>query len=398
MTTNFLDKVTAIVQPQRSLKLAILLAVGSLTTMAGGVIAPVLPDIVQQLRLDPALAGNLVSFHCLTIGLFSAPLGILADRIGRLRVLIVSLVLYALFGVAGVFATDITTLLTLRGLLGVATGGIAAASLGLLSSMYQGEARTQALGFATSTLTIAGIFFPLMGGLVGASHWRFTFGLYGIAIPLAVLAVITLQGEDSKVPSQQKNSGSKFSKVVSNPTFLQLLLMLTLCSIAMYSVVIYAPLYLKTAIGATSVLNGILLASRAMGAAIVSAVGTKWLIRRLGSQRAIAVGFSLMALTLATIPLLTEFNWILLTAIAFGFGFGITLPSLYASLADFAPDHLRSTVLAAGTGTGFLGQFLCPILLGPVLRMGGLVSVFYTTAGIAIVAAGASLLVRRGNG
>jgi MFS transporter, ACDE family, multidrug resistance protein len=398
MTTNFLLKVTAIVRPQRSLKLATLLAAGSLTTMAGGVVAPVLPDIVQQLQLNPALAGNLVSFHCLTIGLFSAPLGILADRVGRLRVLIVSLVLYALFGVAGVFATDITTLLTLRGLLGVATGGIAAASLGLLSSMYHGEARTQALGFATSALTIAGIFFPLIGGLVGASHWRYTFGLYGIAIPLAVLVAMTLQREDSKVPSHRANSGSKFSQVIGNPAFLQLLLLLTLCSVVMYSVVIYAPLYLKTAIGATSVLNGILLASRAMGAAIVSAVGTKWLIRRLGSQRAIAIGFTLMALTLATIPILTQFNWILLTAIAFGFGFGITLPSLYTSLADFAPDNLRSTVLAAGTGTGFLGQFLCPVLLGPVLSVGGLVSVFYTTAGIAIVAAGTSLAISKRNG
>jgi len=41
----------------------------------------------------------------------------------------------------------------------------------------------------------------------------------------------------------------------------------------MYAVVIYAPLYLKATIGAGAILNGIVLASRAVGAAGISAFG-----------------------------------------------------------------------------------------------------------------------------
>lgn len=156
-------------------RLLVLLAAGSLTTMAGGVVAPILPEMVQQLHLAPRLAGNLVSLHCLTIALFSPPLGILADRIGRLRVLIPSLILFALFGMAGALMNSLGPLLVSRGLLGAASGGIAAASLGLLGSMYEGKARSQALGYATSTLTITGIAFPLLGGLAGAINWRFAF-------------------------------------------------------------------------------------------------------------------------------------------------------------------------------------------------------------------------------
>lgn len=394
MSIHSSAEVTAIVQPNR-FKLATLLAAGSLTTMAGAVVAPILPDMVQQLQLDPALAGNLVSFHCLTIGVFSAPLGILADRIGRLRILVPSLILYALFGVAGAFASDITTLLVLRGLLGAATGGIAAASLGILTGLYQGSARTQALALATSTLTITGIFFPLLGGLVGATRWQYAFGLYSVSLPLALLAAIVLRKTANPPRPPKRERANPFYQIVRSTEFLRLLLLMTLCSVAMYSVVIYAPLYLKQAIGASSVLNGILLASRAVGAAVISAVATKRLIQSLGVHRTIALGFSLMALTLATIPVLTQFNWILLAAIGFGMGFGIALPSLYSSLADFAPDHLRSSILSTGTGAGFLGQFLCPLLLGPVLRWGGLVSVFYTTASIIIVAGAISLTARR---
>ncbi len=371
----------------RDTRLLVLLIAGSLTTMAGGVVAPILPEMVQQLQLDPGLAGNLVSMHCLTIALFSPPLGILADRVGRIRILVSSLILYALFGMAGAFMHEIGPLLVARGLLGAASGGIAAASLGLLGSMYEAEKRSQALGYATSTLTITGIAFPLLGGWVGSTHWQFAFYLYGLGLPLALLAALVLREKpQTQALPMAKDSGSKLRTVLGHSYTLRLLLTLSLASVAMYAVVIYAPLYLKMTLGAGAALNGIVLASRAVGAAAISAFGAKWLAKTLGAAQATAVGFGLMAFTLMTIPLLHQISWILLTAVFFGMGFGIVLPTLYSTLANLAPSELKSSVLAAGTGAGFLGQFLSPILLGPVLGYGGLEGVFYAAAAIALVA------------
>ena len=369
----------------RDSRLLVLLAAGSLTTMAGGVVAPILPEMVQQLHLDPGLAGNLVSIHCLTIALFSPPLGILADRIGRVSVLIPSLVLYALFGMAGALMQSFWPLLVTRSLLGAASGGIAAASLGLLGSMYEGQARAKALGYATSTLTITGIIFPLLGGWVGATNWRFAFCLYGLGLPLALFAAKILK-EPRRAKPAATDYNNKLSKILLHPTALQLLLSLALASVAMYAVVIYAPLYLKATIGAGAILNGIILASRAVGAAGISAFGARWLSQRLGLSKATAVGFGLMALMLGIIPLLHQLNWILLNAVLFGVGFGIVLPNLYSALANLAPPKLRSSVLAIGTGAGFLGQFLSPILLGPVLGYSGLEGVFYAAASVSVVA------------
>ena len=371
----------------RDPRLLVLLAAGSLTTMAGGVVAPILPDIVQQLQINPGLAGNLVSMHCLTIALFSPPLGILADRVGRLKVLVSSLILYALFGIAGAWMHSFWPLLVTRGLLGAASGGIAAAGLGLLGSMYEGTARSQALGYATSTLTITGIAFPLLGGWVGRTHWQFAFELYGLGLPLAFLATLILKEKQPKqTRAKAAEPSQKLSQVLGHHQALWLLLTLGLASISMYAVVIYAPLYLKATIGAGAILNGIVLASRAVGAAIISAFGARRLSQKLGLSKATAVGFGLMALTLGIIPLLRQLSWILLTAVLFGVGFGIVLPNLYSALANLAPSKLRSSVLAAGTGAGFLGQFLSPILLGPVLAYSGIEGVFYAAALVSVVA------------
>jgi len=371
----------------RDPRLLVLLVAGSLTTMAGGVVAPILPEMIQQLNLDPALAGNLVSLHCLTIALFSPPLGIVADRIGHLRVLIPSLVLYALFGVAGAFMHSLIPLLVVRGLLGAASGGIAAAGLGILGNMYEGEARSQALGYATSTLTIMGIAFPLVGGLVGSIHWQWAFGLYGVGLPLAILAAQFLPEKTApKSKGDVKDTGSKLRHVLGHPYTIRLLVALSLVSVAMYAVVIYAPQYLKQTIDATSMVNGIVLASRAIGAAIISAFGAKRLAQRFGRPTTIAIGLGLMALTLSTIPVLHQLGWILVTAIFFGVGFGLVLPTLYGTLANLAPPTLKSSVLAAGTGAGFLGQFISPILLGPVLASYSLEWVFYAAAIVALLA------------
>ena len=375
----------------RDRRLLVLLAAGSLTNIVGGVVAPVLPDMVEQLRLDPALAANLVSLHCLTIALFSPPLGILADRVGRLRVLVPSMILYAVFGVAGAFMHSIWLLLATRALIGAASGGIAAASLGLLGSMYEGEERSQALGITTSTLALSGIAFPIIGGWVGASNWQNVFYVYGLGLPLAALAALYLKEKPkTKATPTSNDEGDKLRTVLAHPHTLRLLLTLSLTSVAMYAVVIYAPLYLERTINAGTVVNGIVLATRAVGAAIISAFGAKRLAKAVGPACAIAIGFGIMALTLMTIPLLAQLSWILVTAVFFGVGFGIVLPTLYDTLANIAPSTLKSSVLAVGTGAGFLGQFLSPILLGPVLNYGGLESVFYAAA---LVALGAGLLL-----
>ncbi len=381
MSTSLLTKETRKQIPI----LLVLLACGSLTTMTGSVVAPVMPEVKEQLVIDPRWSGMLVSMHCLTIFLFSPICGILADRIGKAKVLIPSLVCYAIFGTAGAFANSFTPLLISRALLGAASGGIAAASIGILSSMYEGEKRTRILGYTTSALAIASIIFPIVGGLIGSANWRFTFGMYGLGLPAALIAYLLLPKR--KRPGSSSIKLGQKDKLIASlkaPSTLTLFTALALTSAIFYVVIIYAPLHFKETIGADTVLNGAILASRAIGAAVISAVGASKLAKRLGSAKAIALGFMLMALTLITIPFVKQVYLILPTAIIFGMGFGIVMPNLYDALSKSTPKEVRSSVLAIGTGASNLGQFFSPIFLGPVWKNGG-IAVFFVGAGVALI-------------
>lgn len=370
----------------------ILLAAGCLTTMTGGVVSPVLPEMVQQLDLDPRWAGTLVSVHALTSALCTPLFGIVADRIGKLKVLIPSLILYAIFGISTSFLTPMPLLLLSRGLLGVASGGVAAATIGLLGGMYDGEARSKILGYATSIMTTSAIFFPILGGWVGGMNWHFAFYLYGLGVPLAVIAGFNLKERRSRTASViGENPGRQLAQIFGNANFLALYLFLGTAALIVYAVVIYTPLYLKAAIGAGPELNGFVLAVRLVGAAVVSALGASRIARRLGRNRAIAFGFSLMSVTLITIPFLTQLYLIVPTAILFGAGFGIITPNLYDQLAELSPPEMKTTVLAIGTGFNSLGQFVSPVILGPIWKHAGLPAVFYAAGTMAAIASFVSL-------
>jgi len=195
-----------------------------------------------------------------------------------------------------------------------------------------------------------------------------------------------------KAPSNPKtDSGQKVSLQHLAQAFGDVrlgIVLLTLYGAAtiFYTVLVYAPLYFQTAIGADSLLNGMILAARAIGAAMIAAVGAARVAKRLGKSKAASLGLGIMALTVVAIPFLNTPQTALITAFGFGLGLGLVMPNAYDTLADLAPTAGRSTLLALGAGTASLGQFLSPILLGAVWES-GTHHVFFVASAIAIALA-----------
>jgi MFS transporter, ACDE family, multidrug resistance protein len=365
---------------QPSHRLLVVLIAGSLAVMPGAVIAPVLPEIVQELHLDKALAGYLVSAHFLTVALCSPLLGILADRIGQVRVLVVSLCLFALFGVAGSEATSFWTLLATRALLGAATGGVAAASLGILSRMYPDkQLRSQAIAYATCTLTLANIAYPLLAGLLGSNGWQIAFYLYGLGLPVACLVASTLRSTVG-FPADRLTV-PPLLPVLRDLQVLRLLLSVGLIAATAYAAIIYLPLYLKATLHTTTLTNGLVLAAHAIGAAVASGIAASQLAKRFGSVGAIAIGLGCVSTAAVLVPQLPELFWFFPVALLFGVGLGIAVPNHYAALANLAPTNLQASVLASATGMNFLGHFFSPLLFGWLLHQGhGSSTVTHATA------------------
>jgi MFS transporter, ACDE family, multidrug resistance protein len=367
-------------------KLLVLLAAGSLSSATGAIVAPVFPEVITDLGVDPSWAGVLVSIHTLTTALASPALALLANRMGLLPIFVGSLVGYACFGVAGALMTNFWSMLAMRALTGAASGGIAAVSVGILSSMYEGDARTRMLGYATSALATATVIFPVLGGWIGSEHWQYAFYLHGFALPVALWALFVLGQQTSKSGTGlDLPQNSELLQSLRQSAVLLLLVGLAATSALSYVIIVYVPLHLKATLNATPLVSGGVLATQAIGAAVISAVGASRLARRIGSVPTIAIGFLLMAFSFLVLPPLRVPIQIVLAAVPFGIGFGLVMPNFYGALSNLSPATQRASLLAIGTGISSLGQFVSPLLFGPIWKS--------ANEGIFTVAAALALMI-----
>lgn len=175
-----------------------LLLTAALTIMSGATIAPSLPAMQQHFAALPN-AAVLVRLTVTVVGLaiaLSAPLsGWLTDRIGRKRVLVAALVLYALAGSSGLYAPDLPALMLGRVLLGLAVGATMTAGSALAADLFVGEARARFLGFQSAFTSLGGVLFLPLGGLLAGVGWRAPFAVYLSALLIVPLALRLPRGE-----------------------------------------------------------------------------------------------------------------------------------------------------------------------------------------------------------
>jgi MFS family permease len=158
-------------------------------------IAPAFPDIMDALGLAATQVAWLVTAFTLP-GVFLAPvLGILADRYGRKRVLVPSLLVFGVFGSLCALADSFAVLVGLRFLQGVGAAALGALNVTILSDLYDGNERITAMGYNAGVLSFGTTLFPLLGGGLATLGWHWPFVLPVTALPgPAVLRLLEAHG------------------------------------------------------------------------------------------------------------------------------------------------------------------------------------------------------------
>src|ERR1700674_2387529 len=168
--------------------LAALVISGLVIGLDTTILITALPTLSAKLGATTSDLQWISAAYTLTLGGLLLPGGVLGDRYGRKRLLLVGL---ALFGIASVIASQATTataLIAMRALMGVGGALIVPLSLSILPSMFTPEERPRAV-----SVTAAGAFLGLpLGPLVAG--WLLSHYAWGsvclINAPVVVIALI----------------------------------------------------------------------------------------------------------------------------------------------------------------------------------------------------------------
>lgn len=129
------------------------------------IIAYVMPQVIKEWGLTPVVAGSIASYGFLGLMVGAAGFGIIADKIGRKKALMMALVLFTCFSGVAAFAPNFTTFCILRFLAGLGMGGALPVVLGVTSEFAPSRIRGK---------TVTGVFAGFTGGWAlagGVAMW-----------------------------------------------------------------------------------------------------------------------------------------------------------------------------------------------------------------------------------
>jgi MFS family permease len=213
--------------------------------------ALVLPAVRAELGLTTAQGGFLGSVMLIAAAGGGVAFGRIADRFGRTRALMLSVLLYSIFTFACGFAHSLGQFVVLRIVLGIGMGGVWSSGAALVSESWPAEHRGKALGFMQSGWAIGYAAAVLVSGFVQPRYgWRAVFFI-GILPALFTLWIQRRVKEPeiwtaaSRAGTQSAGIGAIFKSGIAGLTIV-LTLMNTCTLFAWWGFNLWLPSYLKS--------------------------------------------------------------------------------------------------------------------------------------------------------
>ncbi|KND43385.1 MFS transporter [Streptomyces stelliscabiei] len=313
--------------------------------------------------LDDGQTGLFTTVTLVVSAIGGAAAGVLADRIGRVKALMITVVTYAVFTVACGFAPNYETLLVFRALQGLGFGGEWAVGAILVAEYASAKHRGRTLGAIQSSWAVGWglaviVYTTVFSFLDDDLAWRVMF--WTGALPALLVIWVRRSVEDApQAAAARERSAEKGSfaaifrrGTAASPGLLRTTVFAVLLSTGVqggyYTLATWVPTYLKTERGLSVVGTGGYLTFLISGAFIGYLTGG-YLTDRLGRRRNIwlfAVLSALCILAYANIP--SSADTLLLVL---GFPLGFCMSAIFSGFGSFLSELYPSAV--RGTGQGF---------------------------------------------
>ncbi|WP_340383308.1 MFS transporter [Streptomyces sp. SS7] len=307
--------------------------------------------------LDNGQTGLFTTVTLVVSAIGGAAAGIVADRIGRVRALMITVITYAVFTVACGFAPNYETLLVFRALQGLGFGGEWAVGAILVAEYASARHRGRTLGAVQSSWAVGWGLAALVYTLVFSFFdddvaWRVMFWTGALPALLVVWVRRRVKDAPEAAAARERSAVKGSFPAIFKGRLLRTTLFAGLLSTGVqggyYTLATWVPTYLKSERGLSVVGTGGYLSFLISGAFLGYLTGGH-LTDRLGRRRNIwlfALLSALCILVYAHIP--DGANTLLLVL---GFPLGFCMSAIFSGFGSYLSELYPTAV--RGTGQGF---------------------------------------------
>ena len=349
------------------------------------------------IQVQQTLSAFLLAFAVMTLWH-----GVLSDRFGRRRIILISLALFGIASAGCAFATSIEQLWVWRALQGVTAGAGMVITRAIVRDLFDGPPAQRLLAHITMMFALAPVIAPLIGGWLQTWFgWRSIFAF--LVIITTVLWIACWKFLPETLAPEKRQSlhpaylGRAYLKVLSSPPFLFASGALSLNFSGFFIYVLSAPVFLMTHLGLPE--TGFLWL---FGPASSGLMLGSWLAgRHAGTHspgKTIKLGYGFMAgaalLNLGiNLSLPPALPWSVVPLFVYTLGMSLAMPNLTLLALDPFPDN-RGMAASCQSFVQSGSNGLVAALVAP-LAWGSTLSLALTMSGFLILGGIAALLYRR---
>jgi predicted MFS family arabinose efflux permease len=353
-------------------------------------IAPLLVVIGLDMKAPLSAVAGVASAYFLAYGLMQPVWGMISDRIGRVRVMRLSLLGAALAGVGSVLAPNLLVLGLTRTVAGGCFAALIPSTLVYVGDMWPAAVRQRPLSdvLAASSLGIA-VATAGAGLLADLIHWRAVPAVTGVAAALLWIALARLPE-----PDRQPSTGNPLhsvARVLRNRWALVVFVLVFVEGIAVLGVLTYLAPAVQS-LGSSAALAGLVAASFGVGALAWSRL-VRSLVGRSSAGGLATIGGALLVAGWAVPAVAVNIATVTIAGLLLGGSWAFLHTTLQSWATEVVPTE-RATAVALFAALLFLGSSAGTAAVGPLADSGAFGTAFRLALVVAVPLALAAAVAR----
>jgi MFS family permease len=355
---------------------------------------PVLPLFVKGLGASDSILGIIASASPFAGIIFSFPVGFLADKIGKRKLLIISGIIFTFAPLLYLSVNKPLLLIPIRFFHGMATAIMGPVASAIIISFFE-KNKSEKLGLYSSATLFGRTLAPLIGGFLislfavygGLTNYRIVyFTAFILSSPIIVLSLL--------IPKEPENCSTL--KIFSLNEMLEVLreflmtgLTASTATIEMATYFIYGVLeaYLPLLLTQKHIpvsKIGLLFSVQVVSIALTKPFFGK-LADNIDKRVQILSGIIILIITTSLIPLLSNYYLIIIDILLFGIGMSLSTVATSTFIAENVAKTELTTSLGILSAMMDIGQSFGPLLTGFIITLSSYNIGFYFSACVAFL-------------
>ncbi|KGE18711.1 MFS transporter [Paenibacillus wynnii] len=337
-----------------------------------GLIIPIMPSYMNLLHINGSLLGLLVAAFSITQLLFSAIAGRLSDSIGRKKIILAGMLLFALSEWMFGAVSSIPLLFLARMLGGVSAALVMPAVMAYTADITSDEERGKGMGFINAAITTGFIIGPGIGGYLAEFGVRVPFyvaavgGLLAMTVTALFLPQVSKTGhtKDMNATDNQAQSGllRQLASSFHAPYFISLIVVF-IASFGLANFETVFGLFVDHKFGFTPKDIAFIITFGSISGAIVQVTIFGWIINRFGEKKVITVSLFISALFIFLAVFANTFWLIVAVTFVLFLSIDILRPAIGTQMSKFA-DNQQGYVAGLNSAFTSLGNIVGPLIAG----------------------------------